>query len=129
MSINGNRARGHDQSTANPDQDPGAIPTVNGADQFRPDSGASAPLLETALEQLRLDGAIFFRSELSEPFSFESTPNVVAGVLHPGAERIILFHIVARGSCWVSDPGGERHAAAQGDVIVAPYGDPHVIGG
>jgi AraC-like DNA-binding protein len=102
---------------------------VTGADQFRPDSGGSGPLLQTALEQLRLDGAIFFRSELSEPFAFESTPNAVAGVLHPGAERIILFHIVARGSCWVSDPGGERHAAAPGDVIVAPYGDAHVIGG
>ena len=32
-------------------------------------------LLRSALEQLRLDGAIFFRSELTEPFAFESTPN------------------------------------------------------
>jgi AraC-like DNA-binding protein len=87
------------------------------------------PLLESALEQVRLEGAIFFRSELTEGFAFESTPNVVAGVLHPGAERIILFHIVANGSCWVSAPGGERHRADQGDVIVVPYGDPHVIGG
>ena len=87
------------------------------------------PLLQSALDQVRLEGANFFRSELTESFAFESTPNVVAGVLHPGAERIILFHIVANGTCWVSGPDGERHRADTGDVIVAPYGDPHVIGG
>jgi AraC-like DNA-binding protein len=87
-------------------------------------------LLATALDQLRLDGAIFFRSEWTDAFAFESTPNDVAGVLHPGAERVILFHIVARGSCWVvSGEDQERHSARTGDVIVVPYGDPHVIGG
>jgi AraC-like DNA-binding protein len=92
-------------------------------------SSDSPALLESALEQLRLDGAIFFRSQLTEPFAFESTPNAVAGVLHPGAERIILFHIVANGSCSVATAGGERHWANQGDVIVVPYGDAHIIGG
>src|SRR5205823_4822044 len=87
------------------------------------------PLLDAALEQLRLEGAIFFRSELSEPFAFESTPLALADTLHPGAERLILFHIVARGSCWVSVGDGERHWASEGDVIVLPYGDEHTIGG
>jgi len=86
-------------------------------------------VLGVALRQLRLDGAIFFRAELTEAFSFESTPNAVAGALRPGAERIILFHIVARGSCWVSVDDGERHHAARGDVIVLPYGDDHVMSG
>ena len=86
-------------------------------------------LLQSALEQLRLEGAIFFRSELTEGFAFESTPLALADALHPGAERLILFHIVARGSCWVSVADGERHWASQGDVIVLPYGDRHTIGG
>jgi AraC-like DNA-binding protein len=90
---------------------------------------AATPLLEQALEQLRLDGAIFFRSELTEPFAFESTPSALADLLHPGAERVILFHIVARGTCWVAGDDGERHWAEPGDVIVLPYGDHHVIGG
>ncbi len=42
---------------------------------------------------------------------------------------MILFHIVARGSCWVAGDDGERHWAEPGDVIVLPYGDHHVIGG
>lgn len=90
----------------------------------------SAPaLLQSALEQLRLEGAIFFRSELTEGFAFESTPAAIANSLHPGAERVILFHIVASGSCWVAGADGDRHWARQGDVIVLPYGDRHIIGG
>jgi AraC-like DNA-binding protein len=86
-------------------------------------------VLATALQQLRLEGAIFFRSELTEPFAFESTPLALADALHPGAERVALFHIVAHGSCWVSGASGDRHWARQGDVIVLPYGDRHTIGG
>jgi AraC-like DNA-binding protein len=92
-----------------------------------PDSGKA--LLDTALDQLRVEGAIFFRSELTEAFAFESTPLALADAFHPGAERLILFHIVAEGSCWVAGDDGERHWARQGDVIVLPYGDRHTIGG
>jgi AraC-like DNA-binding protein len=94
-----------------------------------PPLAATPDLLQSALEQLRLEGAIFFRSELTEGFAFESTPQALADALHPGAERIILFHIVARGSCWVASDDGVRHWAQEGDVIVLPYGDRHVIGG
>ncbi|HEX4492640.1 MAG TPA: AraC family transcriptional regulator [Acidimicrobiia bacterium] len=86
-------------------------------------------VLAAALEQLRLEGALFFRSELSEPFEFESEPLAMADALHPGADRLILFHIVAAGSCWVEATEGARHWAREGDVIVLPYGDHHAIGG
>lgn len=91
---------------------------------------ADAPaVLHDALRGLRLDGAIFFRSEFSEPWAYESPPpQEVAGFLHPGARTLILFHIVACGRCWVS-VGAERHWAAEGDVIVLPYGDQHQVGG
>jgi AraC-like DNA-binding protein len=94
-----------------------------------PSDLTGTPVLQQALEQLRLEGAIFFRSELTEPFAFDSTPSDLADLLHPGAERVILFHIVARGTCWVAADDGERHWAEPGDVIVLPYGDHHVIGG
>ena len=88
----------------------------------------SAPL-KAALEQVRLDGAIFFRAELTEGWAFESRPQEYASALRPGAKRLILFHIVARGTCWVSVDDQERHWAATGDVIVLPYGDRHDLGG
>lgn len=94
-----------------------------------PSVTAKPKLLQTTLDQLRLEGAIFFRTELTEGFEFESTPRALADALHPGADRLILFHIVARGACWVSVADGHAHWAHQGDVIVLPYGDQHTIGG
>jgi AraC-like DNA-binding protein len=89
-------------------------------------------ILRAALDRLRLEGAIFFRSELSEPYAFASSPQVFLRALHPTAERLILFHIVASGRCWVradSLDGGERHGAGPGDVMVLPYGDAYSMGG
>lgn len=86
--------------------------------------------LDSALERLRLDGAIFFRSEFTEAWCYESPPTAdVAGMLRPGAERLIMFHIVASGRCWVSVDGRVKHWAGPGDVIVMPYGDQHQVGG
>jgi AraC-like DNA-binding protein len=94
---------------------------------------AAAPSvsLDVALGRLRLDGAIFFRSEFTEGWAYESPAAAaeLANTLRPGAERLIIFHIVARGSCWISLLEGERHSASEGDVIVLPYGDPHRMGG
>jgi AraC-like DNA-binding protein len=86
--------------------------------------------LGAALERLRLDGAIFFRSEFTEAWCYESPPeNAVAAMLRPGAERLIMFHIVARGRCWVAVSDGIKHWAGPGDVLVLPYGDQHRVGG
>lgn len=61
--------------------------------------------LATALERLRLDGAIFFRAEFTERWSFTSPLREITPVLHPGATRMILFHVVVAGRCWVSIAG------------------------
>src|SRR3954452_745662 len=86
-------------------------------------------VLRSTLERLRLEGAIFFRSELSDAFTFESAPLDLIDALHPGGDRLLLFHIVAQGSCWVSADDGVRHWAHPGDVIVLPYGDRYTMGG
>jgi len=100
----------HDQEPAGPSRDP-------------------ASGFATALEGLRLDGAIFFRSEFTEAWAYQSPmPADIAGVLHPGAERLIFFHIVAAGGCWVQR-GDDRVWASEGDVIVLPYGEQHSVGG
>jgi AraC-like DNA-binding protein len=85
--------------------------------------------LRAALENLRLDGAIFFRAEFTESWAFESPLKDLTKALRPGAASMILFHIVAAGRCWISLPGGERHWANRGDVIVLPYGDDYLMGG
>jgi AraC-like DNA-binding protein len=82
------------------------------------------------LDRLRLDGAIFLRGEYTEPWAYESpTGELMASVLRPGRERLLFFHIIASGRCWVSLEGGARHWADQGDVVVLPYGHQHRMGG
>jgi AraC-like DNA-binding protein len=85
--------------------------------------------LQAALDRLRLEGALFLRAEFTECWAYESPPTGMASMLHPGAQRLILFHLVADGTCWVELPDGERHWAQRGDVIVLPYGDQHRVGG
>ena len=86
--------------------------------------------LETALRRLRLEGAIFLRAEYCEPWAYESLPGpATAAILRPGTDRLVLFHVVARGTCWVQVDGHEQHWASSGDVVVLPYGDQHRMGG
>jgi AraC-like DNA-binding protein len=87
-------------------------------------------LLAEALGRLRVQGAIFLRGEYSEPWAYESMPiSDLAALFVPGAERVILFHVVASGRCWVETAPDDRHWAGPGDVIVLPYGDSHRMGG
>ena len=94
--------------------------------------GTSAPAepLNEALERLRLEGAIYLRAEYSEGWALADQGGpMFAAMMHPGAERLILFHVVASGRCFVSCAGGERYWANAGEVIVLPYGDAFLMGG
>src|SRR5213593_4885295 len=86
--------------------------------------------LNEALERLRLEGAIFLRAEYTERWALDGQGGpFFAAMMHPGAERLILFHVVASGRCWVSRANGERYWASAGEVIVLPYGDAFLMGG
>jgi AraC-like DNA-binding protein len=90
---------------------------------------AAEPLTE-ALERLRLEGAIYLRAEYTEPWALgDQGGPMFAGMMHPGANRLILFHVVASGRCFVSCADGERYWANAGEVIVLPYGDAFLMGG
>jgi AraC-like DNA-binding protein len=90
----------------------------------------STTAVDEALDRLRLEGAIFLRGEYTEAWAYESpTGEMMAGVLRPGRDRLLFFHIIASGRCWVSIDDGERHWADKGDVVVLPYGHQHKMGG
>jgi AraC-like DNA-binding protein len=91
---------------------------------------APAQPFDDALDHLRLEGAIFMRAEYSEGWALADQGGpMFAAMMHPGAERLILFHVVASGRCWASIPDGERTWASAGEVIVVPYGDVFTMGG
>jgi AraC-like DNA-binding protein len=83
-----------------------------------------------ALDHLRLEGAIFLRGEYTESWAYLSPPgDMMAALLRPGRDRLLFFHIIANGRCWIALDGGEPHWADRGDVVVLPYGHQHRMGG
>ena len=96
----------------------------------RPASGAdvTADVLSDVLRAVRLTGAVYFDFELSSPWVVEAPPSreIVAEVM-PGAQRVIEFHLIARGRCWGHAVGEEPRRLQEGDLIVFPQGDAHVL--
>jgi AraC-like DNA-binding protein len=102
---------GHDRAAAVPDR-------------------SATDRLAAVLDGLQVRGAIFLHGRYTEGWTYRSAPGQdVAAMLAPGAGRVLLFHVVAQGRCWVAIDGGERCWADAGDVIVLPYGDTHEMGG
>src|SRR4051812_2046037 len=87
-----------------------------------------ADVLSDVLRTVRLTGAVFFDFELSSPWVAE-TPHSreIAGAVMPGSERVIHYHLVARGSCWAHAVGDPPAQLREGDLIVFPHGDHHVL--
>src|SRR5215475_11852002 len=90
---------------------------------------AATALIEEALSLVRLSSAIFLRGEFSAPWGFSSlSPQELAAFLVPGAERLILFHVVLEGRCRVQVESGEEAVLTAGEAVVLPYSDRHVMG-
>jgi len=88
----------------------------------------SGDVLSEVLRSVRLTGAVFFTVEATAPWGAESPPShVIAPHVMPGAEHVIAYHVAVRGSCWgglIDEPPVKLE---QGDVIVFPHGDAHVM--
>lgn len=94
----------------------------------KPGLQASPDLLSDALSHVRLSGAIYLRGDYSAPWAFDSPEcHEVIEILAPGAQRLIIFHIVREGRCWIS-ARGQRLELEAGDVAVLPFGDRHMMG-
>lgn len=88
----------------------------------------SVDVLSDVLRAVKLTGAAYFDFDLSSPWVREAPPaRALAGVVIPGAERIIEYHVVAEGACWGQLVGGEPVALGEGDIIMFPQGGAHVL--
>lgn len=73
--------------------------------------------LSDVLLSLRFRGDLYFRAELRGEFAVEL-----------GSERrTIRFHLVRRGSCWLTHPGGRVVELKQGDLVIVPKGVSQVL--
>jgi AraC-like DNA-binding protein len=87
-----------------------------------------ADVLSDVLRAVRLTGAVYFDFELSSPWVLEAPPSrKIAGTVMPGSQRVIEYHLIARGSCWAQAVGHDPLRLREGDLIVFPQGDAHVL--
>ena len=85
-------------------------------------------VLSDVLRAVRLTGAVYFDFELSSPWVAEAPPSrEIAGKVMPGAQRVIEYHLIARGHCWGHAIGQAPIRLCEGDLIVFPQGDAHVL--
>jgi AraC-like DNA-binding protein len=90
--------------------------------------GVPADVLSDVLRSVRLTGAVYFDFELSSPWVAEAPPSrEIAAIVMPGAQRVIEYHLIARGACWGYAVGEPPIRLNEGDLIVFPQGDPHVL--
>ena len=85
-------------------------------------------VLSDVLRAIRLTGAVYFDYELTSPWVAEAPPAAeLSKYVMPGSDRLIEYHVIARGSCWGHRVGDEPIRLREGDILVFPQGDPHVL--
>ena len=91
----------------------------------------STDALSDVLSAVHLSGSVFFDVTAKSPWVAEAPPAAqIANEVTPGAQHAIEYHVVTRGSCWISllgDAGFEPVRLEEGDIAVIPHGDPHVV--
>jgi len=85
-------------------------------------------VLSEILKVVKLQGAFFYNGEFSVPWSIRAT-SAHALVQHfaPGAEHVIIYHLLTDGRAVIRLDNGERVALNAGDIVMIPHGDPHIL--
>jgi AraC family transcriptional regulator, alkane utilization regulator len=86
-------------------------------------------ILSDILRSIRFTGAINLRPELSAPWLLQSLPHSdFVAALQAHTKHILPFHIIAKGNCWLQAIDGTQTFLSQGDIIIFPQGDSHILG-
>jgi AraC-like DNA-binding protein len=88
----------------------------------------SGDTLSDVLRAVRLRGALFYYIEGTAPWVAEAPAacEIIPAIMS-GVEHMIEFHGIVRGSCWATPVGDTAIRLDEGDVILFPQGDPHVM--
>lgn len=88
----------------------------------------SQDTLSQVLRSIRLRGAVFYHVEGNARWVSEAPPAAeIAELIMPGVEHMMAYHVVTHGSCWATVVGETPVPLQEGDVVVFPRGDPHVV--
>ncbi|MEH0167052.1 AraC family transcriptional regulator [Roseateles microcysteis] len=85
--------------------------------------------LSQTLRVVRLVGAIFLHGRFTAPWCYQAPhADSAAPHLEPTAERVVIFHMITEGECWVEIGDAAPQRLVAGDVVVFPQGDAHRMG-
>lgn len=85
-------------------------------------------VLSEVLKVVKLQGALFYNGEFSSPWCVKAhSSRALARQFAPGAEHVIIFHLLTEGRALVRLQSGERENLGPGDLVMIPHGDPHVM--
>ena len=80
-------------------------------------------VLSEVLKVVKFQGALFYNGEFSAPWSLRSPPSrTIAPYLAPGAEHVIIYHLLTEGRATVRLEDGERVALGAGEIVIFPHG-------
>lgn len=86
---------------------------------------ASEDALTTILRAVRLSGSLHFCLSPSGNWRSDAGPSMRQMGLVPG--KVVPFHIIAEGSCWLKIDG-KTIALSQGDIVAFPFATAHQLG-
>lgn len=82
--------------------------------------------ISQVLSGVKLNGAVFFSAEFSAPWGLSMpSANLMAARLAPGAEHLVLYHLLIEGRAVVDLTDGHPLELWPGDVVIFPHGEPH----
>ncbi len=82
--------------------------------------------LSETLRVVHLVGAIFIQGRFTAPWCYQSPrADTAAPLLEPGAERVVIFHLITEGECFVELGNQPALRLVAGDAVVFPQGDAH----
>jgi len=84
--------------------------------------------LSETLRVVRLVGAIFIQARFTAPWCYQSQrADSAAPLLEPNAERVVIFHLITEGECFVELGDEAPMRLIAGDAVVFPQGDAHLM--
>jgi AraC-like DNA-binding protein len=82
--------------------------------------------LSETLRVVQLVGAIFINARFTAPWCYQSpSADTAARLLEPCAERVVIFHMIMEGECFVEMDKQAPVRLTAGDVVIFPEGNAH----
>jgi hypothetical protein len=110
----------------------GASPAVARLDRKSAVGGINAMSeldpLSDVLRSVRLRGSVFFHVSCRDQWAAQAPhSSELAPAVMPGAEHVIEYHLFVKGEGWVAVDGEPPLRLKEGDIIMLPHGDAHVV--